>query len=182
MGDKTKCKFCGKQYGSKECWKVSEKCLRCGSPDHKIKDCLKIQNTVDRVPVATRAASVAAKSVGRPRAPVQVFALVRDDAEGAKHVTEGTLSISRYYARILFDISATHSFISEQFSKVLHDELDLLVGNLDVPLVVHTPAGTLFISQSYPSVSVMVDGREFPGHFYLLKMKDFDVILSLDWL
>ena len=68
MGDKTECKFCGKQHGIKECWKVSEKCLRCGSLDHKIKDCLRIPNVVDRAPIATRTAFVVAKPVGRPRA------------------------------------------------------------------------------------------------------------------
>ena len=87
-----------------------------------------------------------------------MFALARDDAEEAEYVTEGTLSISRYYARILFDIGATHSFISEQFSKVLHDKLDLVAGNLDVHLIVHTPTGTLSISQSYPSIHVLMDG------------------------
>ena len=146
VGDKTKCKFYGKQHGNKECWKVSGKCLRCGSLDHKIKDCPRTQNTVRRAPVTTRAASVAAKPAGRPKAPARVFALTRDDAEGVEHVTEGTLSISRYYTRILFDTGATHSFISEQFSKVLHYELNLVAENLDVPLLVHTPAGTLSIS------------------------------------
>ena len=70
---------------------------------------------------------------------------------------EGTLSISRYYARILFDTDATHSFIFEQFSKVLHDELNLVAENLDVPLLVHTPIGTLSISQDFPSVPILVD-------------------------
>ena len=87
-----------------------------------------------------------------------MFALTKDDVEGAEHVTEGTLSISGYYARILFDTGATHSFISEQFSKVLHDELNLVAENLYVPLLVHTPAETLSISQDYPSVPILVDG------------------------
>ena len=74
VGDKAKCKFCGKRHGGKECWMMTGKCLRCGSPDHKIKDCLRIQNTIDRAPVATRAVSVAVKLVGRPRAPARMFA------------------------------------------------------------------------------------------------------------
>ena len=74
---------------------------------------MKIHNVVDRAPVATRAASIVAKPVGRPKAPARVFALTKDDVEGVEHVTEGTLSISGYYARILFDTSATYSFISE---------------------------------------------------------------------
>ena len=42
IGDKAECKFCGKRHGGKECWMMTGKCLRCGSPDHKIKDCPKV--------------------------------------------------------------------------------------------------------------------------------------------
>ncbi|MQL83561.1 hypothetical protein Taro_016052 [Colocasia esculenta] len=37
---KKECPHCGKTYGGSECWMIAGKCLKCGSSDHKIKDCL----------------------------------------------------------------------------------------------------------------------------------------------
>ncbi|MQM21784.1 hypothetical protein Taro_054830 [Colocasia esculenta] len=64
----------------------------CGSSDHKIKDCPRLQQGVQRgapTPAAVAAAAPATGRVGRPRAPAQVFALAREDAEQAEYVTEG---------------------------------------------------------------------------------------------
>ena len=112
-GDKAECKFCGKRHGGKECWMTTGKCLRCGSPDHKIKDCPKVQFITSKAPVAARAVPATAKPIGRPRALARVFALAREDIERVEHVTEGTLSISGFHAKILFDTGATHSFMSK---------------------------------------------------------------------
>ncbi|MQL72613.1 hypothetical protein Taro_004952 [Colocasia esculenta] len=39
LGVKKECPHCGKTHGGMECWMVAGKCLKCGSSDHKIKDC-----------------------------------------------------------------------------------------------------------------------------------------------
>ncbi|MQM08134.1 hypothetical protein Taro_040988 [Colocasia esculenta] len=33
------CPHCGKTHGGSDCWMIAGKCLKCGSSDHKIKDC-----------------------------------------------------------------------------------------------------------------------------------------------
>ncbi|MQM20555.1 hypothetical protein Taro_053577 [Colocasia esculenta] len=38
-GAKKECPHCGKTHGGSECWLVAGRCLKCGSSDHKIKDC-----------------------------------------------------------------------------------------------------------------------------------------------
>ncbi|MQL83865.1 hypothetical protein Taro_016364, partial [Colocasia esculenta] len=38
-GVKKECPHCGKTHGGSECWLVARKCLKCGSSDHKLKDC-----------------------------------------------------------------------------------------------------------------------------------------------
>ncbi|MQL78627.1 hypothetical protein Taro_011056 [Colocasia esculenta] len=134
------------------------KCLKCGSSDHKIKDCSRLQQGVQRrvpAPAAVAAATPATGRLGRPRAPARVFALAREDAEQAEHVNEGTVLVIGVHARVLFDTSATHSFISERFARQLALESAIESEELEVPLSVHTPAGT---------------------------MKDYDAILGLDWL
>ncbi|MQM18058.1 hypothetical protein Taro_051043 [Colocasia esculenta] len=42
-GVKKECPHCGKTHGGTECWMIAGKCLKCGSSDHKIKDCLRLQ-------------------------------------------------------------------------------------------------------------------------------------------
>ncbi|MQL71503.1 hypothetical protein Taro_003829 [Colocasia esculenta] len=42
-GVKKECPHCGKTHGGCECWLVAGRCLKCGSSDHKIKDCPRLQ-------------------------------------------------------------------------------------------------------------------------------------------
>ncbi|MQM06228.1 hypothetical protein Taro_039048, partial [Colocasia esculenta] len=87
---KKECPHCGKTHGGSECWLVVGRCLKCGSSDHKIKDCPRLQQGAQRgAPApAVAAAAPAIGRPGRPRAPARVFALAREDAEQAEHVTE----------------------------------------------------------------------------------------------
>ncbi|MQL79902.1 hypothetical protein Taro_012349 [Colocasia esculenta] len=113
---KKECPHCERAHGGTECWLVAGKCLKCGSSDHKIKDCSRLQQGAQRgpAPVAATAAPATGRP-GRPRAPARVFSLAREDAEQADHVTEGTLAL----------------------------ESGLESEDLEVPLSVHTPAGTV---------------------------------------
>ncbi|MQL86050.1 hypothetical protein Taro_018577, partial [Colocasia esculenta] len=45
-GVKKECPHCGKTHGGTECWMIARKCLKCGSSDHKIKDCSRLQQGV----------------------------------------------------------------------------------------------------------------------------------------
>ncbi|MQL93831.1 hypothetical protein Taro_026480 [Colocasia esculenta] len=36
---KKECPHCGRAHGGTECWKLAGKCLKCGSSEHRIKDC-----------------------------------------------------------------------------------------------------------------------------------------------
>ncbi|MQM10887.1 hypothetical protein Taro_043787 [Colocasia esculenta] len=46
LGVKKECPHCGKTHGGTECWMITGKCLKCGSSDHKIKDCPRLQQGV----------------------------------------------------------------------------------------------------------------------------------------
>ncbi|MQL99511.1 hypothetical protein Taro_032236 [Colocasia esculenta] len=82
-GVKKECPHCGKTHGGSECWLVAGRCLKCGSSDHNIKDCPRLQQGAQRgAPApAVAAAAPATGRPGRPRAPARVFALAREDAE-----------------------------------------------------------------------------------------------------
>ncbi|MQL74062.1 hypothetical protein Taro_006410 [Colocasia esculenta] len=151
--------------------------------DHKIKDCPRLQHGAQRGPTPVAAAAAPATGrPGRPRATARVFALAREDAEQADHVTEGTVLFLGVRARVLFDTGATHSFISERFTRQLAIESGLESEDLEVPLSVHTPAGTVSTRKCVLSLPVCIEDRVLEGCFFLLKMKDYDAILGLDWL
>ncbi|MQM19254.1 hypothetical protein Taro_052255, partial [Colocasia esculenta] len=138
---KKECPHCGRTHGGSECWKMAGKCLKCGSSEHKIKGCPRLQQGVQRgaAPAAVAVAIVPATGrLGRPRALARVFALAREDAEQAEHVIEGTVLFLGVHAQVLLDTGATHSFISEHFAR----QLALESKELEVPLSVHTPADT----------------------------------------
>ncbi|MQL78296.1 hypothetical protein Taro_010720 [Colocasia esculenta] len=83
-GVKKECPHCGKTHGGSECWLLTGKCLKCGSSDHKIKDCPILQQGAQRgapAPAVVAAATPATGRPGRPRAPDRVFTLAHEDAE-----------------------------------------------------------------------------------------------------
>ncbi|MQL79325.1 hypothetical protein Taro_011761 [Colocasia esculenta] len=73
-GVKKECPHYGKTHGGTECWMITGKCLKCGSSDHKIKDCPRLQQGVQRgAPApAVAAAAPAIERPGWPRAPARV--------------------------------------------------------------------------------------------------------------
>ncbi|MQL73273.1 hypothetical protein Taro_005630 [Colocasia esculenta] len=66
--------------------KLAGKCLKCGSSEHRIKDCPRLQQGGQRgtAPAAPAAAPVIGRP-GRPRAPARVFTIAREDAEQVDH-------------------------------------------------------------------------------------------------
>ncbi|MQL90477.1 hypothetical protein Taro_023069 [Colocasia esculenta] len=69
LGVKKECPHCGKMHGGSECWMIAGKCLKCGSSDHKIKDCPRLQQGVQRGAPSPTAVAAAAPATGRPRRP-----------------------------------------------------------------------------------------------------------------
>ncbi|MQM02128.1 hypothetical protein Taro_034898, partial [Colocasia esculenta] len=64
-GVKKECPHCGKTHGGTECWMITGKCFKCGSSDHKIKDCPRLQQGVQRGAPAP-AVAAAAPATERP--------------------------------------------------------------------------------------------------------------------
>ncbi|MQL97792.1 hypothetical protein Taro_030490, partial [Colocasia esculenta] len=66
------CPHCGRAHGGTKCWKLAGECLKCGSSEHRIKDCPRLQqggqSGVAPAPTAA-AAAPATGQPGRPRAP-----------------------------------------------------------------------------------------------------------------
>ncbi|MQM08683.1 hypothetical protein Taro_041542 [Colocasia esculenta] len=61
--DKKMCRHCGRAHDGTECWKLVGKCLKCGSTEHQIYDCPRLQQFAQR---GAPTPAVATPMIGRP--------------------------------------------------------------------------------------------------------------------
>ncbi|XP_073001473.1 uncharacterized protein [Typha latifolia] len=89
------------------------------------------------------------------------------------------MTLFAHTARILFDLGATHSFISTSFV----ENADVAPGPLVEPLVIATPLGDfLEVRHVYRSRTLTFGEWDFKADLLPLEMQDFDLILGMDWL
>ena len=87
--------------------------------------------------------------------------------------------LSRLWAKILFDSSASHSFVTA--SSV--DVLGLEVETLDEPLHVSSPLGIrVRIDRICQDCMLEISGILLVVDLRIMDISDFDVILGMDWL
>ena len=108
-----------------------------------------------------------------------VYAII-PPAESVDHpVIQGTFLLSCLWARVLFDSSASHSFIAA--SVVI--ELGLEVEALEEPLYVSSPLGIRArIGMICRGCELEISGTLLTVDLRIMDMSEFDVILGMDWL
>ena len=105
--------------------------------------------------------------------------MTHQDADTAPDVVTGIISILDHDAYTLVDPGATHSFASKPFFDRFQIETQPLEGRMRVSL----PAGDpLFSDKVVRDSRVLIEGQEFPADLVALDMRDFDVVLGMDWL
>ena len=113
------------------------------------------------------------------RTQARVYSVTQQDANAAPDVVTGIISILDHDAYTLVDPGATHSFASKHFLDRFQIETQPLEGHMRVSL----PVGDLLFSDRVIRDSrVLIRGQEFPMDLVALDMRDFDVVLSMDWL
>ncbi|XP_075663221.1 uncharacterized protein LOC142632761 [Castanea sativa] len=89
------------------------------------------------------------------------------------------IPVSTTYAYALFDPGATHSFISTNFAKKHNFKFE----PMESELCVDTPVGGVVVADSVCKACVVkIADRELLADLTLLEMRDFDIILGMDWL
>ena len=105
--------------------------------------------------------------------------MTQQHADAAPDVVTGIISILDHDAYTLVDPGATHSFASKHFLDRSKIKTQPLEGRMRVSL----PAGDLLLSDIVVRDSrVLIGGQEFPADLVALDMRDFDVVLGMDWL
>nr|CAE04776.3 OSJNBb0115I21.3 [Oryza sativa Japonica Group] len=144
-------------------------CFNCGDPGHYADKCPKPRR-VKVVPAQNNSAVPASKA--------RVNHVAAAEAQGAPDVILGTFLVNSVPATVLFDSGATHSFLSMSFA----GNHGMEVEDLRRPLMVSTPSNQALSLQRSPSVRIEIQGVPFLANLILLKSKDLDVILGMDWL
>jgi hypothetical protein len=90
----------------------------------------------------------------------------------------GTFMVNTHPATVLFDTSATHSFITRSF--VEHHGIH--TSTLKRCMLVSSPGGQMRSHIFCPKVSVVIRGVEFSANLMVLDTKGIDVILGMETL
>ena len=113
------------------------------------------------------------------RTQAKVYAVTQQDADAAPDVVTGIIYILDHDAYTLVDPGATHSFAPKHFLDRFQIKTQPLEGRMRVSL----PAGDLLFSDKVVRDSrVLIGGQEFPTDLVALDMRDFDMVLGMDWL
>jgi hypothetical protein len=98
-------------------------------------------------------------------------------SEGA-NITLGMFYINAIPATILFDSSATHSFMSARYANTN----ELPRRNMKTPVIVITPKGHVEANYMTHRLILTIMGREFLATPIILKESSIDLILGMSWL
>ena len=202
------CHICQRRHHG-ECMRFNTGCFHCGQEGHFIRECPQLIGAETSVaslatPVLqmsthkssgrgfpSRGANTAAGRgvLGRgrgsapgiqtePRTQARVYAVTQQDADAALDVVTGIISILDHDAYNLVEPGAKHSFASKPFLDCFQIETQPLEGSMRVSLSAGDP---LIADRVVRDSRVLIEGQEFPADLIALDMRDFDVVLGMDW-
>ena len=109
----------------------------------------------------------------------RVYAIIPPIDPANQLAIQGMFMLSHLWARVLFDSSASHSFIVASCVR----ELGLEVETLEKPLYVSSPLGTrVNVDLICRGCELEISGILLIVDLRVMDMLEFDVILGMDWL
>ena len=116
---------------------------------------------------------------GTSGAQGRVYAITPQTEAAEQSVIQGTFLLFHLWARVLFDSSASHSFIATSCVRVL----GLKVKTLNEPLHMSSPLGTKArIDRICRGCELEISGILLTVDLRVMDMSEFEVILRMDWL
>ncbi|KAL2237892.1 UNVERIFIED_CONTAM: Transposon Ty3-G Gag-Pol polyprotein [Sesamum indicum] len=109
----------------------------------------------------------------------RIYNITREETPASNDVISGMILLSEIVAYVLIDPGSTHSYISSEFaSKILGEN-----SPLGCNFMVYLPVGRGVVVNSVRKGSlVRIGDVNLPVDLIVLDLKEFDVILGMDWL
>ncbi|XP_073137003.1 uncharacterized protein [Henckelia pumila] len=109
----------------------------------------------------------------------RVFVMQANEADPDTTLVTGRILVAGVTTRALLDSGATHSFISEAFTRKRSIECEDLIGGFTVTI----PSGEeLSTRRMVRNLELLLQGQSVVADLIVLPMPEFDLILGMDWL
>ncbi|KAA3477814.1 DNA/RNA polymerases superfamily protein [Gossypium australe] len=199
-----RCARCRRSH-SGECWMGNTGCFRCGSTDHRVRDCPRELGRMRPVeqgyvqpgrggqqPQRGRGPARGGGNFGRGRGapgrgvgstdarqPGLVYAARHREESDAPDVITDTFLIYGLPYTALIDIGSTHSYVASTISGTLN--LDSEIASREMTVL--SPLGqSVVVNKLFRKVPLEVQGMVFSADLMELPFGEFDLILDMDWL
>ncbi|KND56555.1 hypothetical protein BVER_03567 [Candidatus Burkholderia verschuerenii] len=171
------CRYCNKPgHVEADCWRKSNKCLRCGSADHRILKCPFV--TLDQASAGTKPG--VSDTAKKAKVPARVYTLGAEEEDKGASVVEGTLPIFGQVLKVLIDPDSTHSFINPENLEKLGNKVETLPFWVEIGTLMEMPQ--IQTDRVCKNCEVSIKGKIFHVDLILLPVRGYEVILGMDWL
>jgi hypothetical protein len=153
------------------------RCFNCGSPSHFIKDCPQPRKSFQGQTSNPTSKGKNWRQVVQVRQGRVNLTTLSELPEGAPILT-GTFSINHHPVIVLFDTSATHSFVSAKFGT----KIGLDIYPVSGVCMITTPGGSISSNHVCRSVPIQMGNNLMRIDLLLLDLKGMDVLLGMNWM
>ncbi|CAA0811071.1 Unknown protein, partial [Striga hermonthica] len=176
------CPTCGRLHRG-ECRFGQDVCYYCHEPGHFANRCPKKAQQPQQPPQQQQPRQQAQRppqqQQQRGRQQARVYAVDQAEAEQQPCTMSGMVVLNNVPVFALFDTEATHSFISRRCLDAIRVHAVTAVDPLEVSLA----SGRKIVTSAKASdLSLSIGGRVLSTDAFVLEMRDFDLILGMDWL
>ncbi|CAA0823405.1 Uncharacterized mitochondrial protein AtMg00860, partial [Striga hermonthica] len=170
------CATCGRLHRG-ESHVGQDICYYCHEPRHFANRCPKKLQQQPQQP--RQQAQRPPQQQQRGKQQARVYAVDQTEAEQHPGTMSGMLMLNDIPVFVLFDTGATHSFISRRCLDAIGVHAITAVDPLEVSLA---SGRKIVTSVKATDLSISIGGRILSTDVYVLEMRDFDLILGMDWL
>ncbi|KAL4377653.1 hypothetical protein GQ457_02G040050 [Hibiscus cannabinus] len=159
-----------------ECRMRSGACFRCGSTDHRLRDC---PQPFRSSPASSRSRVLVRLRIEGVILPGLVYAARRREDRDEPDVIAGTFTIRSLPYFALIDVGSTHSYVASS----VYVRLGVTSEETSYGITVLSPLGhSVSVNRIFRRCPLEIEGEVFLADLMELPFGEFDLILGMDWL